>query len=409
VLREKGIWKLMGKSKWTKEQHDYLMNLYGTGEKNEWESWAMDMEGKFKRSFTEMSLRNHIRYGKKPTDLPQYKENVEIMADGSHKSDKLIEMSEHESKTPEYLLKAHGYNPEEWDLTGSRNSIWNAQIKGGGVKTLYASKVSAKPKLDSEFTIKDLAEKVATAKPLKIKLREIKKLSNRLLLIPLYDMHFGINTKEDYEKTLNKIYNLIKENVYEEVLFIVGSDLLHHNGFRSTTASGTIIENVNMEKAWEDASKFYIPLIEEAIKSKSSVKIIYSKGNHSEAMEWAFVKYLKALFPQAEYDDTFEERKIHVYGDSVMGFTHGDKRKKSLHNIFQADFSAQWGLALDRTIFTGHFHHEQVYDEFGTIVRTLPTAGKTDQWHRDSGFVGATKRFQIFEYEPKGLSVIRYV
>lgn len=399
----------MGKSKWTKEQHEYLMNLYGNGEKNQWDSWAKDMEEKYDRSFTEMSLRNHIRYGKKPTDLPQYKENVEIMSDGSHKSDKLIEMSEHQSKTPEYLLKAHGYNPKEWDLTGSRNSIWNAQIKGGGLKTLYASKVSAKPKADNQFTIKDLAEKVANAKPRKMKVKELREFNDKLLLIPLYDMHFGINVKEDYEKTKSKIYNLLKNNTYEEVLFVVGSDLTHHDNFRSTTASGTIIENANMEQAWEDASQFYIPLIEKAIENCGRVKIIYSKGNHSESMEWAFVKYLKALFPQATYDDTFEERKIHVYGDSVMGFTHGDKRKKSLHNVFQADFSAQWGLALDRTIFTGHFHHEQVFDEFGTIVRTLPTAGKTDEWHRNSGFVGATKRFQVFEYEQTGLSIIRYV
>lgn len=338
---------------------------------------------------------------------PDYKETIDILSDGSQKSDKLLELNKEQMKDPEYLLQAHGYDPKEWELVKAQNSMWNMYTKKSGKVVLYSSKVFVKP-LVEEFTIKDLAESVVNVEPVQVKIKPSMTDGENMLLVPLFDLHFGINTYDDYMETQRRIHNRLAMK-YAEVVFVVGSDLQHHDNFRSTTASGTIIENANMEKAWQDACYFYEPLIKEALEWDSKVKIIYSKGNHSESMEWAFVKYLGARFPQAEIDGTFEERKIHVYGDSVLGFTHGDKRKKQVHNIFQADFPIEWGQAKDRAIYTGHFHHEQVFDEYGTVVRTLPTGGKTDEWHKNNGFVGANKRFQIFDYDLHGLSEIQYV
>ncbi|RKJ71127.1 hypothetical protein D7X33_22615, partial [Butyricicoccus sp. 1XD8-22] len=53
----------------------------------------------------------------------KYKENTEILGDGSQKSDKLIEMSLEQSKNPDYLLEAHGFDTNEWELTSAKNSI----------------------------------------------------------------------------------------------------------------------------------------------------------------------------------------------------------------------------------------------------------------------------------------------
>jgi hypothetical protein len=126
-------------------------------------------------------------------------------------------------------------------------------------------------------------------------------------------------------------------------------------------------------------------------------------------MSWAFVQMLKARFPHIEFDDEIKERKAHCFHQIFIGITHGDKAKKNLHSIFPVEFPIEWSQAKTREIHTGHFHKEDAADVFGMMVRTLATRNKTDQWHKDNGFVGAHKRFMLFEYNESELEAIHYV
>jgi hypothetical protein len=155
--------------------------------------------------------------------------------------------------------------------------------------------------------------------------------------------------------------------------------------------------------------KFYQLLIGLAMTNSNNVKIMYSKGNHDESMSWAFVQLLKVLYPDAIFDDSFIERKVHTFGDNFIGITHGDKARKNLHNIFPIEFPMEWAKATNREIHIGHLHVEDGKDHFGMMVRTLATRNKTDQWHKNNGFVGAHKRFMLFEFSEKELESIHYV
>ena len=75
---------------------------------------------------------------------------------------------------------------------------------------------------------------------------------------------------------------------------------------------------------------FYSILMEGALRQSRRVKVVYAKGNHDESLAWCFVQYLKARYPQAEYDDSVRERKVHVFGSNFIGITHGDKARKDL-------------------------------------------------------------------------------
>lgn len=340
-----------------------------------------------------------------------YKETVEINHDGTHKSDKLLRMSADESKDPNFLLKAHGYDINEWELISARNNIWNVYSKRDGVQTLYSSKIVVKP-LKNSNNIDKLIESIKCVQPIffDINITDEDVSEKRLLEIPLFDAHFGISDYEYYKPTQMRIMNRINSRKWEQILFIIGQDLLHNDDFRGRTANGTPIETVDIEKAWNDCRVFYEPLIEQSIKNQAkSVKIMYSKGNHDESLSWAFVQYLKARFPQAEFDDSIEERKAHTFGEIFIGITHGDKAAKELHNIFPVEFPLEWSRAKVREIHKGHFHVEDGKDNYGTMVRTLATRNKTDKWHRDKGFVGSHKRFMLFEYSEKELESIHYV
>lgn len=337
-----------------------------------------------------------------------FKETVEIHKDGTQSSNKLVKMSFEDSKNPEFLLKAHGYDSNAWELVSARSNIWNTYSKQDGVLQLYASQITVRPKQNT-FDFNKLLETIKQTNPLHIEIEKIKVNNNRLLEIPLFDAHFGISDYEYYKPTQVKIIHKLSQSKWKEVLFVVGQDLFHHDNFRSSTANGTIIENVDMVKAWNDCRVFYEPLIEVAIKQSSNVKVMYAKGNHDESMSWAFVQFLKARFPQVEFDDSFQERKVHVFGDNFIGITHGDKARKNLHNIFPIEFPDLWAKAKNREIHMGHIHIEDAKDVFGMMVRTLATRNKTDKWHQDNGYVGGHKRFMLFEYSLEELESIHYV
>jgi hypothetical protein len=262
---------------------------------------------------------------------------------------------------------------------------------------------------ESTSSINQLIEVIKEVKPIQIEIDPIEVKEKRLLEIPLFDSHFGVSDYEYYKPTQAKIMDKLSSRKWEEVLFILGQDMLHNDDFRGRTSNGTQIETVDMVKAWNDARRFIEILLVQAMKQAKKVKVMYSVGNHDESFSWAFVQMLKALYPVIEWDDSLEQRKVHTFGLNFIGVTHGDKARKNLHNIFPIEFPVEWSKAKNREIHIGHFHVEDAKDIFGMVVRTLATRNKTDKWHKDNGYVGAHKRFMLFEYSEDNLESIHYV
>jgi hypothetical protein len=262
---------------------------------------------------------------------------------------------------------------------------------------------------ESTSSVNQLIEVIKDVKPIQVEIDPIEVKEKRLLEIPLFDSHFGVSDYEYYKPTQAKIMDKLSSRKWEEVLFILGQDMLHNDDFRGRTSNGTQIETVDMVKAWNDARMFYQPLLEQAIKQSNSVKVMYAKANHDESLSWAFVQMVKVMYPQIQFDDEIIERKVHTFGLNFIGVTHGDKARKNLHNIFPIEFPVEWSKAKNREIHIGHFHVEDAKDIFGMVVRTLATKNKTDKWHKDNGYVGAHKRFMLFEYSEDNLESIHYV
>ena len=98
---------------------------------------------KFLNRLEEDGMSNNIKEIHKELndkDLEQkigsYKNKIEHNADGTQSSDRLIKMAEEDAKDAEFLLKAHGYNVESWELVSARNNIWNVYSKKDGINEL---------------------------------------------------------------------------------------------------------------------------------------------------------------------------------------------------------------------------------------------------------------------------------
>jgi len=85
--------------------------------------------------------------------------SLKIEEDGSQVSDRLILISENDSKNPDFLLNAHGYDPEYWVLVNAISNFWNGmRPKDMGLATLRQSKITVRPKTEGDFSFGDIGQ-----------------------------------------------------------------------------------------------------------------------------------------------------------------------------------------------------------------------------------------------------------
>jgi len=326
-------------------------------------------------------------------------------------SNTTIETHDGELLTPEELILRRGLDPKRIRMKSGKSHYGQIGTTKNEEGYLVNSNLSFEfeeiPYRLNEEKINELLDKR------NIKAKKLKRTVTNgvgLFEIPIFDPHFGVNTFEDYENVQQQIANYILSKEWETILFVIGQDLFHNDDFRGRTTSGTLIEVVDMERAWEDVHRFYIPLFELALENAKNVNIIYSRGNHDETLGWAFVKSIERLYPQIEVDSRQAEHKIFTYHNVLLGYTHGDKvNDKKIVRNFEALFRIEMAKANRRIIKRGHLHTHKQFDDNGTHVIALGTGAKTDQWHLDNGYVGNHKAFEVFMYDENTLRAHMFI
>jgi len=252
-----------------------------------------------------------------------------------------------------------------------------------------------------------IASLAAAQTPIKVKQP---KRGKRCLEISLTDTHLGNSDLAWYADGLGRILGFVRSQTWAEIVVWVGSDFFHTDNFKNTTANGTPQSSMWWPAAYKDGMELVGTILEAALEHGAKVYAYYVPGNHDESMAWAFCQTVKVRYPQVRFDDTISERKVHVFEDCAIGMTHGDEKvRKDLDRVFNAEFH-EFASAYHREVHMGHLHHEKSVDHFGVMTRSLPTAARTDKWHRETGFVGARKVFQVFEWEAgRGAVDIHYV
>lgn len=235
--------------------------------------------------------------------------------------------------------------------------------------------------------------------------------SDRMLEIPLFDMHFGIADYEFYKGILARILEVVNERHWDKIVIPVGQDLFHNDSVADgKTTKGTLIEKVDMYKAVCDAEDFYFSLIDAAISKSNSVDVIYSPGNHDRTVGWMFTRILKQRYPGI-VDDTIKDRKVAWWEGCFVGLTHGAKKgddARGLRGWFTMEFPVLFASAKVREIHAGHLHSESEKDEYGVKLRRVACGNKTDTWTEEEGYK-AIKRFMLFEWAPGRLKSIHYI
>lgn len=408
--------------KWLAEEHEYLLQLRKQYPNAKHQFYADKLTEQFNLVFTAIAVRFYTSrlakevMGDTVKEIPQYAEKHEIHKDGSHSSDKLIVMSEEEKKSVDYLLQAHGFDTNEWELVTARHNIWNTNDKLRGIQTLYASKITVRPRVkgysltDVREVIEDLMQNYQPPiyKPMRYE------DNGRLLEFNISDLHLNklgykdgeydhIQAEKIFFHVINDVMTRTREMKFEKILFIWSHDFFNIDSLTKTTTGGT---PQDVSQRYSDMYKMGKRMLIQGIdllRQVAPLETVQVGANHDRLTSYTMSEVLEAWYRNDDnvtIDNDPGIRKYRRFGKCLIGFSHGNTEKKRLGKIMPIEARIDWGETLHAEFHAGHYHSEQaVVEENGVIVRYLSSPSGTDTWHYESGYVGAIRKTQSFIWD----------
>lgn len=237
--------------------------------------------------------------------------------------------------------------------------------------------------------------------------------ADRMLEIPLFDMHWGISFMEDYQPVLDEVLRLITSRHWDRIIIPFGQDFFHNDSVvNPVTTKGTVVDKVDMVRAVKEGKQFITAIIDAALKNSNETRVLYTPGNHDRSVTWMFMQVLLERYGADVVDDAMEYRKVFTYGKNSIMVTHGDSKQataKNLSHIFAISFPEEFAQATVREVHAGHLHHEKEGDIFGVMIRRLSAGNAVDDWSNRQDYIGTHRRFMIFEWDQNSLRSIHYV
>lgn len=391
--------------KWTDEYKALVRNLYEQGL-----STRQVVNYFFDNYDLNVSRRSVQRYRKgathtsvKETKIKDVARGTEIVLnkDGSQSSSTTLQMTSEQAKDPDFVLRAHGFDPTEWDIISARNNFWQQNSQENGLIDLYQSKITVKPKVG----------KVSIDDALSVFNRDIKpvKVSNVIkghnsILIPLFDMHFGITRIDKLQGHLQQIANILKSG-HKNVEIIIGGDVLHSDFItKSQTSSNTQLDLVKTIRALNEAEEFFSSLIELSLKYSGNVEVKAVSGNHDTDSQYMFVWGLSKKFPQVVFENVPNTERLAFQFDKIgVMVAHGNLALKRLPMLFANEYSDIWSSSTYRLIASGHFHTEKLQDVDGVVMHQFGTVKPNDPYEVANGYTTGRKHLQLLEFDKERL------
>lgn len=248
------------------------------------------------------------------------------------------------------------------------------------------------------------------------------------LEINLADHHFGkmawqLETKwanydvkiaaKVFDRALDDLLQQSPFQTYEQILFVLGNDLFNADNTAGTTTKGTQVESdVRIRKTYFTVRTIMIRAIERKLRPLCDMVVVkVVPGNHDYNTTWHLGDSLMVYFEKHKdviVDNDPAPRKYHRYGNTLLGFTHGDKgRLKDLPTIMAVEARKDFGETKFHEWHTGDKHQSRTEEFHGIRVRILPALCPPDKWHSENGYVGNLRSSEAYHWDKvKGLTNI---
>lgn len=283
---------------------------------------------------------------------------VTTEANGTQTATVLMRLKHEPDKSPRTMMELTGYDPDKFDLISSQYKVYEQHSTEDGTVPQYSITVKVKPK--SDISISELTGMINHDVKQK-RLKRTRDSLKRMLVIPLFDLHFGINTYEKMQPYLDEIKTIIHSHPFQKIVIETGGDTLHSDFLKTTkTVKCTQLDHVDMIGAWEDATHFIKDIVETSIENSETTELRAIGGNHDFDLQWAFIEMIKAKYPQLSVFNPGTYRQVFTYGKVSIMMAHGDTAKARLSQLFANEYPEAWSSSVWREVHWGHFHTETV-------------------------------------------------
>lgn len=368
-----------------------------------------------------------------PTEetIQDKKDNASVGYDGksgTYTYDRLIEICEGETITPELIMQKHNIDPTQWEVVTYKNNYWNAQTKAEGKIIMYQSKVVVKPIGKHVLDIEDIKQHFDNYVP-QYALSNINRVydddGDKLLAPCFFDVHFSKlahadETGEhfDYKIAKQRVINSaqayidrLKNEKFAKVLFVIGNDYFNSESDGATFNHTKQDNDSRYGKMFKKGVETLIEVIN-MFAQKAPVEVVLIPGNHDTVISFYAACVLEAYYRNDDditVDCTPRMRKYSRFGCNLIGLTHGSEEKDRIYGLMQVEAAKDWGETTTHEWLVGHLHSEGVTDKMGVVVRRIPSLTGTDAWHAKMGYTMSSKRSCAFIYhKDEGLKEILY-
>ena len=378
--------------KWTESEKNQIAQLVNMG--------LADKEIAERMGKTHSSIKHYRQRHITDIKIEDSKE-VTTESNGTQTATVLMRLKHEPDKSPRTMLALTGYDPEKFDLISSQYKVYEQHSTEDGTQPQYSITVKVRPK--SDISVSELTGIINRD----VKQKRLERTSGTLkhmLVVPLYDLHFGINSYDNMKPFLDELLTIINSHPFQKIVIEVGGDILHSDFLKKTqTVKNTQLDHVDMIKAWEDAAHFIKDVVEASIENSKVTELRAIGGNHDFSMQWSFIEMIKARYPQLVVFNPGSYRQVFTYGKVGILLAHGDVAKAKLPQLFASEYPNEWARSVWREEHTGHYHTEVVKDESGVIHREFGTPKPADGYEVKNGYTMNQHVLKVLEFDVNGL------
>lgn len=189
----------------------------------------------------------------------------------------------------------------------------------------------------------------------------------------------------------------------DHCVFAQLGDFLHWDGLASVTpTSGHIVD---ADTRYQHIIRVAIQVIRRCVamllKRHKTVYLLMAEGNH----DLAGSAWLRELFaelyrdePRITVDTSADPYYCYEFGETALYFHHGHKKRMdSLDTVFVAKFRQVYGRCRHNYGFTGHLHHDKVFETNLMVMEQLRTLSAPDSHASRGGWIsGRDARVDTF-------------
>ena len=250
-------------------------------------------------------------------------------------------------------------------------------------------------------------------------IKRVKSKDAHLLVVDPADVHVGklamsFETGEDYnsqiavKRVMEGVQGILDKSSgfsIDEIVLVIGNDILHIDTPKRTTTSGTPQDTDGMwYSSFLIAKKLYIDVIESLL-SVADVHVMYNPSNHDYTNGFFLADVIKSWFRHSKnitFDTSISHRKYYRYHENLIGTTHGDGAKfQDLPLLMAVEDKTGWSKTKHRYVYTHHVHHKNAKDYAGVTVESLRSPSGTDSWHHRKGYQHNPKAVEGFLHHPR--------